>query len=98
MSHPHLETMPPAPATNLVFFQPLLQQLFAALLQHRAAQLQRLILVELALVQQNAKVLQQRRLGAWCWWQLLESLDDLRGAQDSLQNPDSQVCHTVKLE
>ena len=98
MSHPHLETMPPAPATNLVCSQPLLHQLFAALPQHRAAQRQRLVLVELALVQQDAKVLQQRRLGAWCWWQLLESLDDLRGAQDSLQNPDSQVCHTVKLE
>ena len=90
--------MPPAPATNLVFFQPLLQQLFAALLQHRAAQLQWLILVELALVQQDAKVLQQRRRGARSGRHLLESLDGLRGAQDSLQNPDSQVCHAVKME
>jgi len=97
VSHPHLETMPPAPATNLVFFQPLLPQLFAALLQHRAAQLHRLVLVELALVQQDAKVLQQRRRGARSGRHLLESLNRLRGAQDSLQNPDSQVCHTVKL-
>ena len=97
VSHPHLETMPPAPATNLVFFQPLLRQLFAALLQHRAAQLHRLVLVELALVQQDAKVLQQRRRGARSGRHLLESLNGLRGAQDSLQNPDSQVCHTVKL-
>ena len=97
MSHPHLETMPPAPVTNLVCSQPLLHQLFVALLQCRAAQLQRLICVELALVQQDAKVQQQWRHGAWCWRQLLESLDGLRDAQDSLQNPDSQVCHTVKL-
>ena len=45
--------------SHLLSFKPLLQQLFASLLQDGSAELQSLQGVELALVQQHPKVLQQ---------------------------------------
>ncbi len=69
----------------LVLLQPFLQQLLAALLQDGPAQLQRLKLVELALVQQNTKVLQQRRGLTWLRRDTLKLTDGLRRPQDSLR-------------
>ena len=69
----------------LVFLEPLFKQLFAALLQHRSAQLQGLKLVELALIQQDAKVLEQGRGLALLGRDTLEAPDGVGGAQDALQ-------------
>ena len=68
----------------LVFLEPLFKQLFAALLQHRSAQLQGLKLVELALIQQDAKVLEQGRGLALLGRDALEAPDGVRGTQDAL--------------
>ena len=48
-------------ALELVFLQPLLEQLLPALGEHGPAQLQGLELVELSLVQEDPEILQQRR-------------------------------------
>lgn len=69
----------------LVLLQPFLQQLLAALLQDRPAQLQRLKLVELTLVQQNPKVLQQWGGLTWLSWDALELTNGLCSAQNSLR-------------
>lgn len=69
----------------LVLLQPFLQQLLAALLQDRPAQLQRLKLVELTLVQQNTKVLQQWGGLTWLSWDALELPNGLGSAQNSLR-------------
>ena len=61
-----------------------LDQLLAALLQHRPAQLQRLELVQLALVEQDAEVLEQGRRDARLGRDLLELGDGLRSSQDAL--------------
>lgn len=68
----------------LVLFQPFLQQLLASLLQDGPAQLQGLELVELALVEQNTKVLQQRRGLTWLGWDTLKLTDGLCCPKDSL--------------
>lgn len=70
---------------HLVLLQPFLQQLLAALLQDRPAQLQRLKLVELTLVQQNTKVLQQWGGLTWLSWDALELTNGLCSAQNSLR-------------
>lgn len=55
----------------LVFLEPLLQKLLAALLQHGATELQRFKLVQLSLVKQYPKVLEQgRRLPRLSWYTL----------------------------
>ena len=71
-------------ALKLVFLQPFLQQLLASLLQYRTAQLKGFIFVELTLVQQDTKVLQERWGTAGLCWDLLEPLDGLRGTQNAL--------------
>lgn len=73
------------PLTHLVLLQPFLQQLLAALLEHRPAELQRLKLIELALVQQNAKVLEQRGGLSRLSWDALKATDCVRGSQDALE-------------
>ena len=65
--------------TDLLFLQPFFQQLLPTLHQDRSAQLQRLVLVELALVQQNAKVLQQGGRLTGLRRHLLELLNGLWG-------------------
>ena len=47
-------------ALQLVLFQPFFQKLFAALLKHRSTQFQGLELVQLTLVQEDSKILEQR--------------------------------------
>ena len=66
-------------STNLVLFEPLLDELFLALGKHGPAQLQGLILVQLATLQQDAKVLQQGGGLSWRGGYVLEALDCLRG-------------------
>ena len=81
----------------LVFLEPLLEELLAALLEHRAAQLQGLVLVELALVQQDPKVLEQGRRLARLSGHLLEPLDGLRCPQNALwSKQDGQNCLSVR--
>lgn len=70
--------------THLVLLQPFFQQLLAALLEDRPAELQRLKLIELALVQQDSKVLQERRGLARLGRNALETPDGVWGAQDPL--------------
>lgn len=72
-------------APYLILLQPLLQQLLASLLQHGPAQLQRLKLVELALVQQDPEVLEQRRGLARLRRNTLEAPDGVWSAQDPLE-------------
>lgn len=69
----------------LVLLQPFLQQLLATLLQDGPAQLQRLKLVELTLVQQNAEVLQQWGGLARLSWDALKLTDCLRCTQNALR-------------
>ena len=71
--------------SHLVLLEPLLQQLLASLLEHRSAQLQGLKLVELALVQEDAEVLEQGRGLALLGRDTLEAPDGVGGAQDALQ-------------
>ena len=71
-------------APHLVLFEPLLQQLLASLLQHGPAQLQGLKLVELALVQQDAKVLEEGGRLARLGRNTLEPPDGVRCAEDTL--------------
>lgn len=71
--------------TYLVFFQPLLQELLSSLLEDRPAKLKGLKLVELALVQQDAKVLQQRGGLARLSRNTLEAADGVWGSQDTLR-------------
>lgn len=69
----------------LVLLQPLLQKLLAALLQDRPAQFQRLKLVELALVQKNTKVLQERGGLTGLGRDTLELTDSFCCSQDALR-------------
>lgn len=69
----------------LVFLQPLLQKLLSSLLEDGPAQLQGLKLVELALVQKDAKVLEQGGGLAWLGWDALEATDGVWGTQDTLR-------------
>lgn len=69
----------------LVFLQPLLQKLLSSLLEDRPAKLQGFELVELALVQQDAKVLQQGGGLAWLSGNTLEATDGVWGSQDTLR-------------
>lgn len=69
----------------LVFLEPLLQKLLSSLLENRPAKLQGLKLVELALIQQDAKVLQQGGGLAWLSWNALETTDGVWGSQDTLK-------------
>jgi hypothetical protein len=65
---------------HLVLLEPFLQELFPALLQDRARQLNRLEMIEFPFLQKDTEVLKNRRKapsGSWC---LLERLNDLRGA------------------
>ena len=75
----------------LFFLEPLLDELFAALLYDGATQLEGLVLVELALVQQDTEVLQEGRGLAGLGGHLLELLDGGRRTQDALHN------NTIKL-
>ena len=87
--------------THLVFLEPLLQQLLAALLQHWTTQLERLVLIELSLVQKNAEVRQQRWCLALLRRHLLEPLNCLRCSQYSLRHmysrPHQQQITTVSV-
>lgn len=73
----------------LVFLQPLLQKLLSALLEDRPAKLQGLELVELALVQQDTKVLQQGGGLAWLIRNALETTDGVWSSQDTLRGGSS---------
>ena len=55
------------------------------MLQDRSTQLERLVLVELTLIEENAKVLQQWRGAASLRWNLLETLNGLWSAEDALK-------------
>lgn len=55
------------------------------MLEDRPAKLQGLKLVELALVQQYTKVLQQRGGLSWLSWYALEATDGVWGSQDTLR-------------
>ena len=70
--------------SDLILLEPLLQQLLASLLEHGPAQLQGLKLVELALVQEDAEVLEQGRGLAGLGRDTLELPDGLRGPQHPL--------------
>ena len=85
-------------ALKLVFLQPFLQQLLASLLQDRTAQLKGFVFVELTLVQQDTKVLQERWGTAGLCWDLLEPLDGLRGTQNTLYRKkvaNEFQCHVI---
>jgi hypothetical protein len=68
---------------QLVLLEPLLEELLAALLENRARKLKRLEVVELALLEQDAEVLQNGRQATRGRRCLLERLDDRRSAQDA---------------
>jgi hypothetical protein len=70
---------------EFVLGEPFLEQLLAALLQHGSTELERLVLVQLALVKQNAEVLQQRRRLTGLRGTLLELLNSLWSAQNALK-------------
>ena len=72
-------------ATDLILLEPLFEQLFASLLEYGAAQLERLVLVELALVKEDAEVLEEWRCLPRLGWHLLEPLDSLWCPQYSLE-------------
>lgn len=76
---------PATSSTYLVLLQPFLQKLFAALLKDGSAQLQRLKLVELALVQQDPEILQEWGCLAGLSRDALEPTDGVRSAQDTLR-------------
>lgn len=76
---------PATSSTYLVLLQPFLQKLFAALLEDGSAQLQRLKLVELALVQQDSEILQKWGCLAGLGRDALEPADGVRSAQDTLR-------------
>ena len=78
-------------ALQLVLFQPFFQKLFAALLKHWSTQFQRLEFVQLALVQENAKVLEQRRRLARLGRNLLEFADRLRSSQNTFRSIGSDL-------
>jgi hypothetical protein len=61
------------------------------LLQHRSAQLEGFELVKLALVEQNAKVLEEGRGLTWLGRYLLELADRLRGSEDALRSIGSNL-------
>ena len=71
--------------TNLVLFEPLLDELLLALGEHGPAQLQGLVLVQLAALQQDAKVLQKGRGLSRRGGHMLEALDGLGGPQNALR-------------
>jgi len=71
--------------TNLALFQPLFHQILLVLLQHGPAELNRLVLVQLVLVEQNAeKLLNRTGSGAGQGGRLMELLNGDRRAQNSL--------------
>lgn len=76
---------------HLVLLQPFLQQLLAALLQDGPAQLQGFKLVELALIQKDTKVLQQRRGLTRLGGDTLKLADGLRRPQDTLRGEASDL-------
>ena len=72
--------------TNLIFLEPLLDELLLPLSQHRTTQLESLVLVELTALQEDTKILQERRRLAGWGGHCLESLDGLSRTQNTLQN------------
>lgn len=87
--------------THLVLLQPFLQQLLAPLLEDRPAELQRLKLIELALIQQDSKVLEQRGGLARLGRNALEATDGVWGAQNALDQTHTPLAnqpfkHTFK--
>lgn len=83
--------------THLVLFQPFFQQLLATLLKNRPAKLQRLKLVELALIQQDPEVLEQRRGLARLGRNALETADGVGGAQDTLDDTQTQEANESRV-
>ena len=77
---------------EFVLSEPFLEQLLAALLQDGSAQLERLVLVQLALVEQYVEILQERRCLARLCGTLLELLDRLRRAQNALNSKSVEIC------
>ena len=85
--------------SHLVFFQPLLNELLLALCKHGPAQLQGLVLVQLAGLQEDAKVLQQGGGLARGRGHLLEPLDGLGRAQDALwKRMYVHVCISISIK
>lgn len=66
---------------ELVLFEPLFEELLLALLYDRTGKFKRFVLVELSLLEQDAKVLQDRSKGTRNSGEVLESLDGLWGTQ-----------------
>jgi len=71
-------------ALQLVFFQPFLDQLLSSLLQNGSAQLEGFELVQLTLIEQDAKVLEEWGRLTGLGGYLLELADRLRGPKDAL--------------
>lgn len=80
-------------ALQLVLLQPLLDELFLPLGQHGSAELQGLVLVQLAAFQQNTKILEQGGGLAGLGGHLLETLDGLGCSQDSLKEREEGNIH-----
>lgn len=69
---------------HLVLLEPFLQQLLPALSENGPSEFKGLVFVQLALFQQNAKVLQNRGKSTRLHWNLLELVDGRWCAKDTL--------------
>ena len=78
-------------ALQLVLLQPFFQELFAALLKHWSTEFQGLEFVQLALVQEDSKVLEQRGSLARLGRNLLEFADRLRSSQNTFRSVGSDL-------
>jgi broad specificity phosphatase PhoE len=77
--------------SHLVLFEPFFEELFPTLLQDWARELHRLEMIEFPFLQEDAEILENRRKTSGRSRRLLERLDDLRGAQDTLSIKHEQV-------
>ena len=70
--------------SHLVLLQPLLEELFPALLQDRTSKFNRLKMIEFTLLEENAEVLKNGRQASRGGGSSLKRLNDLSGTENAL--------------
>ena len=80
---------------QFLLFEPLLKQILAVLCEDRSSEFKRLMTVQSALVEENPKVLKNRRELTSLYRDMLESFDGIRCSKNSLRLAMSSEEHTL---
>jgi hypothetical protein len=80
---------------QFLLFEPFLKQILAVLCEDRSSEFKRLMTVQSALVEENPKVLKNRRELTSLYRDMLESFDGIRCSKNSLLLEMSSEEHTL---